>query len=63
VEGFATTALVCLGVAAVQRSCHTRGVTAGEVVQALFAEFVWARLSATRFRLLSMEAAALILAR
>lgn len=61
-EGFATTALVCLGVVAVQRSCHTRGVTAGGMVQVLFAEFVWTRLSAARFRLLSMEAAALILA-
>jgi hypothetical protein len=32
------------------------------MVQVLFAEFVWTRLSAARFRLLSMEAAALILA-
>jgi|HubBroStandDraft_6_1064221.scaffolds.fasta_scaffold401322_2 hypothetical protein len=33
------------------------------MVQLLFAEFVWPRLSVARFRLLSMEAAALILAR
>jgi hypothetical protein len=63
VSGFPATALIWRGVAAVQRSCRICGVTASGAVQVLFAEFVWARLSVARFRLLSMEAAALILAR
>jgi hypothetical protein len=63
VGGLPTTALISREVAALKRSSHRCDVIGTGVVQVLFAEFVWAGLSATRFRLLSMEAAALILAR
>ena len=61
--GLPTTALNWPEMAALERCGHTCGVTARRMVQLLFAEFVWARLSVARFGLLSMEAAALILAR